>query len=145
MPKLTLTSTFASSITIGDPGVLAFNLAPKETKSVEATETQLRQLTPGLDKLKAAGWINYTVVEATSAAPVKIVETVKVETKPIEPPAPVPPPEPVLSEPVPEPVTEKPVEAVTPAETPEAEAAPASAPAPSTPRPPTFDRKNRNR
>jgi hypothetical protein len=143
MPKLTLTSTFASSITIGDPGVLAFNLAPKETKTVEATEAQIRQLTPGLEKLKAAGWINY-VVNDGAAAPV--------EVKPVAPPPPPAPPapEPVAPAPTPDPVVE-PVEAApaAPAEDPVAPAEPtaeeAPAPAPSAPKPPTFDRKNRNR
>jgi hypothetical protein len=134
MPKLVLTSTFASSITVGDPGILAFNLAPKETKTVEATEVQIRQLTPGLEKLKAVGWLNYTVTDAAPAP-----EEVKpaVAAPPMEPtptPAPEPVPAPVENSP------EAPAEATAPAEE--------TAPTPNEPaafKAPSFDRKTRNR
>lgn len=156
MSKLTLTSTFASTITIGDPGVLAFNLKPKETKSVEVDEAQLRFLTPGLERLKTAKWINYTVTDGSSPS-------VPVETAPVAPPA--PPPEPVA--PPKAPVEEAPVEEVpeedppadpvvppveTPAEVPAVtevpvvqDAPPAADPAPAPPKSPLIDRKNRNR
>jgi hypothetical protein len=155
MSKLTLTSTFASTITVGDPGVLAFNLKPKETKSVEVDEAQLRHLTPGLERLKAAKWINYTVTDGSSV-PAPVV------TKPVEPPAPPPPPapEPVVpaADPVEEVSEEAPVEdpvtppADVPPEVPPAveppvvqDSPPAADPAPSAPKSPLLDRKNRNR
>jgi hypothetical protein len=155
MSKLTLTSAFASTITIGDPGVLAFNLKPKETKSVEVDEAQLRHLTPGLERLKAAKWLNYTVTDGSSVP-------ASVETKPAEPPAPPPPPppEPVVpaADPVEEVSEEAPVEdpATPPVEVPPEvpvvveppvvqDVPPATDPAPSAPKSPLLERKNRNR
>jgi hypothetical protein len=130
--KLTLTSSFASSITIGDPSYMTFTLAPKETKSLDVTEVQIRQLTPGLEKLKAAGWLNYSIVTN--------FPNIKVESPP--PPAPSVPvaaPEEVVTKPVAE-VTEKP--AAEPVEVPAQETTP---PVPVAARPLPFDRKNRNR
>lgn len=134
MPKLTLTSTFASTIMVGDPGYLTIPLPPKETKTVDVTAVQLRQLTPGLDKLKAVGWLNYVV---DAAGP----EAVKVEVKPVDPPPPPPPPAPS-----PEPVVTPPAEpeAVVADAAPSEEAAPEASPAPA-PKPGFFDKKNRGR
>ena len=144
MPKLTLTSTFASTIMVGDPGYITIPLPPKETKAVDVTDVQLRQLAPGLEKLKAAGWLNY-VVDAAGPQ-VTIPETLKVTMKPAEPialpksPPPPPPPEPIVTSPI-EPEVVAVVSAtkdeVPPETTPE--------PAPSAPKPNLLDRKNRGR
>jgi hypothetical protein len=141
MHKLTLTSTFASTIMVGDPGYLTIPLPPKETKAVEVTAVQLRQLTPGLDKLKAAGWLNYVV---DAGGPV----AVKVEVKPVDPPPP-PPSAPPPPAPSPEPVVASPVEPEPSPETPAADSAPEVPPAapeaPPAAKPNFFDKKNRNR
>lgn len=162
MSKLTLTSTFASSITIGDPGVLAFTLKPKETKSVEVDEAQLRHLTPGLERLKAAKWINYTVVHpgvvaeaATPTTPPPApAQTPAPEVPPPAPKVEVPPPAPKVETPPPEPdadgadappATEVPP-AADPASTPPAtEVPPVADSATTAPKSPLLDRKNRNR
>lgn len=143
MPKLTLTSTFASTIMVGDPGYLTIPLPPKETKAVDVTDVQLRQLTPGLEKLKAAGWLNY-VVDAAGPQ-VTVTEAIKVDVKPIEspklPPPPVPSPEPVIAPPVePESVV---ADSATIDDAPIPETLPA--PVPSAPKPGLFEKKNRNR
>lgn len=89
MPNLLLTSIFPSSITIGDPSVLTFTLAPRENKTLEVTEVQLRQLTPGLEKLKQAGWINYVVAltesKPSASAPAPTKEATSEEKTPPEP------------------------------------------------------------
>ena len=138
MPKLTLTSTFASSIIVGDPSIITITLPAKETKSVEVTDVQLRRLTEGLDKLTNVGWLKYSVADAavavTPPAPVVV------------PPPPPPPPEPVVvPEPVPEPVA-PPVEepAPVPEETPVAAPVVEEAPAPAATKAPFFG-KGRNR
>jgi len=138
MPKLKLTSTFASSVIVGDPGILIVTLPPKETRSIDVTDVQLRQLMPQLEKLKAANWLNYSVSDQADTAvkivaapePVKVVEEVKVETKPAPsaPPPPAPSPEPVVAE--------------SSAPEPEADLA-VPAPAPSAPKPQSYDKKNR--
>jgi len=142
MPKLNLTSTFVSSVIVGDPGIITVTLPPKETKSVDITEIQLRQLMPQLEKLKAANWLTFSISDAAepapapappvvvvaAPAPVVVVEEVKVEAVPVPVPSP---------EPVPEPAAEP--EAVVAAPEPVAPAAPA----PSAPRPQSYDKKNR--
>lgn len=135
MPKLTLTSTFASPLVVGDPGAVTINLNPKETKSVEVSKDQLSLLLPGLEKLKTAGWVTFTVGTEAAAA-VKVSETVAVTPKITAPPPPPPPP------PAPEPSEEKETPVEEPASPPPAEEA---APVPSAPKAPSFDRKNRNR
>jgi len=140
MPKLTLTSTFASSVVVGDPGILTVNLPPKETREVEATDVQIAQLLPQLEKLKSAGWLTFSVgavAVAPVVPPVKVAEVVKIEVKPVEPPPPEPAPEPVVVEPPPEAVADPVVPETT--EAPPAEATPAAA------KPSFFDKKNRNR
>lgn len=132
MPKLTLTSTFASPLVLGDPGVVTINLNPKETKSVEVNKDHLPLLMPGLEKLKTAGWLTFTIGTEAVAA-VKVAETAAVTPKITAPP---PPP------PAPEPPEEKEAPAEEPVSPPPAEEA---APAPSAPKAPSFDRKNRNR
>jgi hypothetical protein len=128
MPKLTLTSTFASPLVVGDPGAVTINLNPKETKSVEVSKDHLPVLLPGLEKLKTAGWLTFVVGDA-----VEVPATPKAA-------APPPPPPPATE---PTPVVEE-----APAASAE-EAAPVTsneeAPAPSAPKAPFFDRKNRNR
>ena len=137
MPKLTLTSTFASSVVVGDPGILTVTLPPKETRTVDVTDAQISQLTPQLEKLKAAGWLTYyvgAVVVAPAAPPVKVAEVVKIEAKPVTPP---PPPEPVVAETPPE-------VAAVPTVTETTDAPPPAAP-PSAPKPSFFGKKDRNR
>jgi len=137
MPKLTLTSTFASSVVVGDPGILTVTLPPKETRTVDVTDAQISQLTPQLEKLKAAGWLTYNVgavVVAPAAPPVKVAEVVKIEAKPVTPP---PPPEPTPEPAVSEPPTEAAEVAAEPVAPP--------APPPSAPKPSFFDKKSRNR
>jgi hypothetical protein len=150
MPKLTLTSTFASSVIVGDPGIVTVTLPPKETKSIDVTEVQLRQLMPGLEKLKAVGWINYSVADTEEPATI-------IEKNPVKP-APSAPPK-VIVPPAPAPVPAAPPE--TPAETPVAPATPEIAPEDPTvvvPEPVTkieeapapvkttpFEKRNRNR
>lgn len=136
MSKLTLTSTFASAVIIGDPGILVFTLPAKETKTIDVNDVQLRQLTPQLEKLKAAKWINYSVAEFTAppappATPepavvaVVAVESIKSDEKPAE------------VTPVPVEETPTPAEVAAPAEEPVKEAEPAKLQ--------PFDRKNKNR
>jgi len=134
MPKLTLTSTFASTVMVGDPGYLTFPLAPKETKTVEVTEGQLRLLTPGLEKLKGAGWLNFSV---GTTSPVVEVAKVAAPPEPVAPPPPAPTPEPVVTQPV-EPEVVAPASEAKEEEAPEAapEAAPAAKPS-------FFEKKNR--
>jgi hypothetical protein len=145
MPKLTLTSTFASTIMVGDPGYMVIPLPPKETKAVDVTDVQLRQLTPGLEKLKAVGWLNFVV----DAAGVKAPEEKKVVAKPSAPPPPPPapsvivPPEPEAVVAAPAPVAEAAAD-VEPDAAPEAPAAPPEATPPAT-KPNFFEKKNRNR
>lgn len=119
MPKLTLISMFPSSIVIGDPGIITYVLAPKETKVVEITDVHLRQLKEQLEKLSAAGWLRcYTeadpvvappfsapvvaappIVAVVPAAPsVPVLAPVPVEpVAPPEPPAPEVTPEPAAT------------------------------------------------
>lgn len=126
MFQLTVTSTFASSLVVGDPGIITFVLAPKETKVVEMSDSQLRQLAGQLEKLVAAGWLRFTVAERAApifnSAPVVAPEPVApvAPQEPVEVPEPVTPPAPVVppEAPVPEPEPIVPPEA--PVETPAA-------------------------
>lgn len=138
MPKLTLTSTFASSIIVGDPSIITITLPPKETKAVDVTDAQLRQLKEGLDKLTNIGWLKYSVADA--AVPVSSPKPVPVVVPPPPPPEPVVVPEPepvVVTPPVEEPA---PVPEETPVATPVVE----ETPAPAAAKAPFFG-KNRNR
>ena len=124
MPKLTLISSFPSSIVIGDPGIVTYVLAPKETKVVDVTDVHLRQLKEQLEKLSAAGWLRcYTEADPITAplfaappivapapvlpatAPVPVVPVIA--TVPVVPIVPVEPGEPPVV-PAPE-VTPEPV------------------------------------
>lgn len=97
MSKLTLTSTYISTVVVGDPGILTVTLGPKASKTVEVTDVQLGQLTPQLEKLKTAGWITFSVDGAPVAAePVKAAPVPAPE--PIAPPPPAPDPENAPSE-----------------------------------------------
>jgi hypothetical protein len=139
MPRLNLTSTFASAIIVGEPGILVITLPPKENLSVNVTDVQLRQLTAQLEKLKAANWLDYSVADQNDKATkvvakpeaVKVVEELKVTAAHVEPePTPEPEPEPA---PATEPVVAKEEE--------EEEKTPA--PAPSAPKPQIPERKYR--
>jgi len=105
MLKLTLTSTFASSIIVGDPGVLVINLPAKATRTVDINDVQLRQLTAQLEKLKAAKWLDYTVTLSTElpaiAAPIKAPPAAPAKKEATRP---TPPPVKVTPAPVAEPV-----------------------------------------
>lgn len=117
MPKVAITSLIASSLILGRKGGLrnSVQLAPRETKTLDVSDVQLRTLTPELTKLKDAGWVNYAVTDG-AAAPAPVVAVVP-------PPAPVvvvaPPvveiaPPPAVVEVAPPPAVEavEPVEAV---------------------------------
>lgn len=138
MAKLTLTSTFASSIIIGDPGVLTVNLPPKETITLNVTDVQLRQLSAQLTQLKTSKWIEFSVSDddGTSApAPVE----------PVAPPPPAPPaptPESVPDS-VPEPGAPEVPVAPTPVQEEEVKVIEDVTVEPAAAKPGSFDKKNR--
>jgi len=137
MAKLTLTSTFASSIIIGDPGVLTLNLPPKETRTLSVTDVQLRQLTPQLAQLKAAKWIEFSVADDDGVTLVAVEPVAPPPPPPSEPVAP-PPAEPVAPVvPASEPVAPTPVQEEEVKVTEEVTAEPTAA------KPASFDKKNR--
>ena len=95
MPQLTITSKFASSLVIGEPGVLTIpfplTLLPKETTRLEITAAQLRHVLPSLEKIKNVGWIEYAVDTEEAVAPVPIPAPIPAPV-PVEVPAPIPTP-----------------------------------------------------
>jgi len=135
MPKLTVTSTFASTVIVGDPAILTITLPPKESRTVEVTEVQLRQLTPGLDKIQNAGWITYGIAKAAPVAEVvKVAEVLNV----------TPAPAPVVVAAVPFISSDAPADTASDAATDTTnDATPAAAP--SAPKAPVVDKSKRNR
>ncbi len=154
MAKLHVTNIFRSTVVLGDPGVLAVTLKPKEQRTLVVTEAQKRRLIPDLERLQKANWVTYSWIEE-GVAPV----AAKPAAPPPAPPAPpAPPPAPVVAAPPPPPPAPEPVQEPVPEPTPEPaaaapvepvaeEAAPAAPAEPAVPPPPpskpSFFKKNR--
>ena len=87
MTTLTLTNTNPSSLIVGDPGHVTVSIPPKETKTLEVNEAQLKFLMPQLEQLKAAKWLEYSVSEG-APAPASVVPVVAapVVSEPVVPP-----------------------------------------------------------
>jgi len=126
MSNLTVNNIGISTLTVGDPGSISLVIPPKESRTVTVNEAQLLHITPGLERVRAAGWATYSVeiagAPSVSLTPVVITPAVIIPPAPPEPVTVVPT---AVEEPIPAPTVEKVAEPAPVAPAPEPEKVPA--------------------